>query len=190
MRELTIDELDLVSGGYDPYDDGEEIVVTGSRGGSGSGYSMSWSQYQGMQSFYGSSFGSGGGSFYGGGSAAPAPTHHPDGTDNDGDGINETPPIVVTATQAQVDAAQYHYRVAWLTFYGLLGSATGALGWAGRAGSVGGAGAAGTTVLGGLAEQAINNMADLNYRRDAADGIIDGNFDPGYITGDRTLPRP
>jgi hypothetical protein len=140
MRELTIDELDLVSGGYDPYDDGEEIVVTGSRGGSGSGYSMSWSQFQGMQSFYGSPFGGGGGSSYGGGSAAPAPTHHPDGTDNDGDGINETPPIVVTAplTAAQAREAWDHAltRAQWQWYSAQL-TATGASifygGWIPRA---------------------------------------------------------
>jgi hypothetical protein len=82
MRELTIEEVEFVSGGYDPYDDGEEIVVTGSRGGGYTGgYSMSYSQYQGMQSYYNSPFGGSGGSSYGGGTTATPSTQ-----DSDGDG--------------------------------------------------------------------------------------------------------
>lgn len=120
FRELTSDEIMMVSGG-----DGEEcdeIVVNGTRtvstniratdlissGTSGLPTQLSdpfapsfdWSRFVSYTNDYSfSAAGSGGG---GGG-----PTHHADGTDNDGDGIRETPPIVVTAsaTHGQIQAA-------------------------------------------------------------------------------------
>ncbi len=104
FRELTSDEIMMVSGGFD------DILVIGYDINSGSGH-----------------FGFGGGGFGGGNSHETAgyspyatliyggegssggggPTHYPDGTDNDGDGIRETPPIVVTAsaTHGQIQAA-------------------------------------------------------------------------------------
>ena len=88
----------------------------------------------------------------------------------------------------QMAAYDHHRLVAERFIDGLLLYTIGRVGYAGHSGWAGAAGAVGTTLLAEWRDQMIENAATLNYRRDGADGVYDGNVDPGYITGDLQLP--
>jgi hypothetical protein len=174
LRQLTPEELLLVSGGTDT------IVVTGSRYSDDDWFDRwnYYNDYYNSDNYYDE---------YGGGGGYDAST-----TDTDGDGTPDAEDeIVVTATPMtpeQRAAYDYHRDVATWTvnaiYYGLLAR----LGYAGYAGAAGAAGAVSSQALSDAREQMIDNAADLNYRRDGADGVYDGDFDAGYITGDKELP--
>lgn len=111
--------------------------------------------------------------------------------DTDEDGVPDTPEIIATAekmTEDQRNAYDYHRYVATLVVNGIYYGLLARLGYSGYAGTAGAAGAVGTQALSDAREQMIDSNAELNYKRDGADGSYDGDIDPGYITGDKSLP--
>lgn len=186
LRELTRDEISVVSGGAE-VPDPDEIVVVGSRNYWVTSISgEDWAMMR-LSSVDFTAVGNLAGPLEGGG-------YDPTTADSDGDGIPDAEDeIVVTATPMtpeQRAAYDHHRQVATLTYDGLYLSVLGRIAYAGYAGWAGVGGALSAEAMARAREQAINNMADLNYRRDGADGSYDGHIDPGYITGDKPLPQP